>query len=553
MRSSHGSTLLLCALSALFAVPEAGCGGKTGILDLSDSGTDFRDSGMPRDAEPADAETTDMFMPEDLGPPDMGLIGPREVRCGTTSPVGPRETMPLEAEHGEALTIVSSFWRVEISPTGGAAVIDPPEGRVAQFTPDSVGDYRVRYEATDESGEVFTCTLDVEVIGVSPVAQCPMDAVTPSGVELMLTGSGTDDTMSVDLTWELVSAAPGVNTVLIAIGPQVIFEADGPGEFRLRLTVTDIDGLTDSCDVGVRTTAPPVLDCPDGPLGGMSGEPTTVTVNVTDDGMVTQRWEVLSEPIAGSISPRPTSGSSTTVVPPRRGDYVLRTTATDNDGLSASCDVLIRAVNAPPVAICPMDATGLINTAIPIVGDGADDEGVVGFSWSVLSAPAGAVAGVDDAALQSTIFRSTAPGIHTVELRVFDILGAEGACTFEVDVSAPPGRHVSSEPGGGADADSAFAHRDGHRRWHARFPAVDDDPASDEHCDALPDVGAHDQPDSRYRRRLRRRVHGDRRRGTQQQLPVDGRSRPLRAGVDLSRGVDCPAVAPSDHSRECGL
>lgn len=219
-----------------------------------------------------------------------------------------------------------------------------------------------------------------------------------------------------------------------------LFSSNTAGVHELTYTATDNVGLSASCSVSVRVTAPPVLTCPSGPVPAVSQMPVDVTVTVTDDRTVTQQvWQVVSQPPLANIAPNPAMGSPRTrITPPRKGDYTLRFTATDDDGLSSTCDVLVRAVNAPPRVTCPAATRGVVNTNIPLLAAATDDEGVARVEWTLATGPMGAVTSFTPPTALGTDFRSNAGGLHTLRFEAFDDDGASASCTVAVTVLTPP-------------------------------------------------------------------------------------------------------------------
>ncbi len=96
--------------------------------------------------------------------------------------------------------------------------------------------------------------VDDGVCNVPPVATCPDDVDTDPLVAVFLNGSGADaDGIVVTYLWELlVLPAGSIASPDTPNDDDTWFTPDLVGVYTLRLTVTDDDGLTDSCDVDVR-------------------------------------------------------------------------------------------------------------------------------------------------------------------------------------------------------------------------------------------------------------------------------------------------------------
>ncbi|MEZ4324158.1 MAG: PKD domain-containing protein [Polyangiales bacterium] len=440
MTRAHAHRLSLWLALALLA---PGCGVRTGLgidgpaadggtLDASIDGG-FGDGDV--DGGPLDGDV------RDLAQPDFG-VDPGMVRCEAEAlAVLPGELVQLHARHGVGLEGAEGAWRFVSSPTGDFPVITPSVGRDASFSAAAVGLYDLLYELRDAAGDLQRCSLEVEVLPIPPVPVCPTDAfVVLRGESLSVVASATDDEEVTSMSWAVTSQPMGAGAVLIELAPGTAqFSANAPGAYQLTFTATDNAGLSASCAVDVRVSAPPVLACPSGPVPAVSQQRVSVEVSATDDRqVVTQAWQVVSQPPAANITLSPATGARTSFVPPRKGDYALRFTATDDDGLSSSCDVLVQAVNAPPAVMCPAPVRGVVNTDIPVLAQAMDDEGVVRVQWTLVSGPAGATTGFTDATAPSTGFRSNRGGLHTLRFEAFDGDGASASCMVEVTVLTPP-------------------------------------------------------------------------------------------------------------------
>jgi hypothetical protein len=133
----------------------------------------------------------------------------------------------------------------------------------------------------------------------------------------------------------------------------------------------------------------------------------------------------------------PVVGERTTLTPDAVGDYALTFSATNADGISGSCEVVVHSVVGPPVAICPEG--GLVTGAgepLELMGDAFDDVAVVRQLWEVVSGPG--MAFVDPPDTLSTTFFADVPGDYVVSLTVVDNDMATDTCRFPIRVTAPP-------------------------------------------------------------------------------------------------------------------
>jgi uncharacterized protein YkwD len=134
--------------------------------------------------------------------------------------------------------------------------------RTVRFTaPATTGDIRLRLTVTDDAGATSSDDVTVTVVAPPPPNQAPTanagpDLTVQAGAAVSLTGDGSDpDGAIAGWSWRQVEGAAvslsGANT------REVSFTApDKAATLRLRLTVTDDDGATDSDDVVITVEAP---------------------------------------------------------------------------------------------------------------------------------------------------------------------------------------------------------------------------------------------------------------------------------------------------------
>jgi len=148
-------------------------------------------------------------------------------------------------------------------------------------------------------------------------------------------------------------------------------------------------------------------------------------------------WRLESAPRGSTATNTPPDGERTTLVPDAVGDYELTFSATNEEGLSGACDVVVHSVVGPPVAICPEGehVTG-VGEPLELVGDAFDDVLVVATMWDVESGPGDAF--VEPAESLVATFFADRPGDYVVSLTVIDDDMASDTCRFPVRVVAPP-------------------------------------------------------------------------------------------------------------------
>ena len=221
-------------------------------------------SGAEIEGETVDLElawdtAAQQFLIDDIQYPDR----PQTNQAPTASAGG-----DITVESGDAVSVTGSGsdsdgaiagWRW--SRTGGLAVaLRDSDTRTVRFTaPAASGEIRLRLTVTDDDGATGSDDVTVTVVAPpnrAPTADAGPDRTVQAGASVSLAGDGTDpDGSIVGWSWRQVEGASvslsGAST------RDVSFTApDKAATLRLRLTVTDDDGATDTDDVVITVEAP---------------------------------------------------------------------------------------------------------------------------------------------------------------------------------------------------------------------------------------------------------------------------------------------------------
>ncbi|MCC7535054.1 MAG: PKD domain-containing protein, partial [Deltaproteobacteria bacterium] len=361
-------------LTCLALLSALGCGARTVPSD-GDGGTPRLDGAIPPP------------------PPDGGPPPELAVRCSPrTRYTSPGRSVALMARDEPEGRAVSWRWEIVAQPAGSAITPSPATAPATQVTPTTVGEHTVRVTARSASGLEASCEFVVQSILGPPAAICPEDEITgPPGRPIDVVGDGYDDENVIAFAWSIVESPPAATaTVTPSDRASTVFVGNLPGSYRLRLVVTDDDGATGECIARVRLTQPPMVACPSDEIRAPTRQPVTLSAMATDDvGVAAYRWDVVERPGDSVANPSPADQPITVLVPDRRGRYVLRFTATDADGLSDSCDVIVIGTPTPPDAICPPTIETTPLTTVELVGRAEDDGSIVQWSWETASLPTG--------------------------------------------------------------------------------------------------------------------------------------------------------------------
>lgn len=148
--------------------------------------------------------------------------------------------------------------------------------------------------------------------------------------------------------------------------------------------------------------------------------------------------------------------------PDIRGVYEINLTVTDNDipPISASDTVLVTVINHPPVANAGADINIGIGGTANLYGSGSDldSDAIVGYAWTIVSAPYGSTAAVSDPTIADPTFTPVLRGDYTLGLSVYDGMDWGAVDTMQVHVFNNRPIAVAA----GATADDLAVHY-GHR------------------------------------------------------------------------------------------
>lgn len=184
-----------------------------------------------------------------------------------TVPTGQRLTLDGSASHDpdQGPQSLRFAWTLVAAPPDSAlssAHLDSATTAQVSFTPDVAGTYQLRLEVSDG---VSSATDEVIVRATSnqaPTAQAGPNQTAQTGQTVIVDGSASYDPdqgpAPLSFTWQLVTVPPGsalqTDSLTDAHTRQARFRPDLPGEYHLRLTVSD-GALASSDEVVVTVTA----------------------------------------------------------------------------------------------------------------------------------------------------------------------------------------------------------------------------------------------------------------------------------------------------------
>jgi len=197
----------------------------------------------------------DIFGEADTCQARVRLLAPPAIACDTTDAfTGPtREPLEIFLGVSDDTRVVRHEWEIISRPPGSSATVDAVFDNRMIFTPDKQGAYEILYTATDSDGLSSTCLVTAIGLPTPPTLTCPELVETPPLTTVSILAEAIDDGESLAFMWELASREVGS-----AAGPpsprnraETNFTPDIAGEYLLRVTVTDDDGETASCETTV--------------------------------------------------------------------------------------------------------------------------------------------------------------------------------------------------------------------------------------------------------------------------------------------------------------
>lgn len=201
-------------------------------------------------------------------------------------------------------------------------------------------------------------------------------------------------------------------------------------------------GLDAGTDAGFDAGPPDelVVDCGRRVQFTSPRRPRALSATATSPaGIARQDWALVGSPPGSFARVDPGAPGEVTVTPDVEGDFLMRFTAVDGRMRSASCEVIVRSVVGPPIAICPEEPLAtVVGVPVLVVGDGYDDDEVVAYRWAIVTEPPRSGARLSAPEAPVTEFVTPTRGAYVLELTVVDPDMAIGTCQVAITVTGPP-------------------------------------------------------------------------------------------------------------------
>ncbi|MGE3473092.1 MAG: PKD domain-containing protein, partial [Vicinamibacterales bacterium] len=319
-------------------------------------------------------------------------------------------------------------WAFVSTPPGSAAVLADAGSVRPEFVVDAPGRYVVALVVNDGRQDSAPDLVEVSTANGAPVADAGPDQRLVPGAVAQLDGSGSSDPDGDSLTflWQIVQRPAGSLAALddpAAVRPT--FVADAAGTFVVGLVVSDgrVASAPDTVALTTHNTRPTADAGPHQHVGGGQtvGLDGSAATDVDGDPL-TYAWALVSAPpgsAAALTAPTSVTPRFTADLP---GTYVAQLVV--NDGLADSDPdtVMVSTSNTRPVADAGPDQTVTAGQIVTIDGSGSGDADgdPLTFRWTIVSAPAGSGAALQDPAASVTTFVADRPGDYALQLVVND-------------------------------------------------------------------------------------------------------------------------------------
>jgi len=400
-----------------------------GILSSDDAGQ------LRPDDEPctADAECISQFCFEGACKTNEAPVA--EGGAGQLVQVGTTVTLDGSNSYDPEQLPLTYTWAVNDAPEGSAATISDPAAVSPEFTPDIEGIYLVRLVVND--GQLDSLPADFVI-----VAQ-------PEPVVLLQDG----ETCGADLECESTFC----NASVCEVNDAPIADAGTSQELLLGQTAT-LDGSGSSDPEGFAITyAWAFVETPDGSTVALSDPSATQPTFTPDLAGIYAVQLVVND---GDLDSTPDSVAVVAVAPEGTGKDVGEDCTGDNECNSDFCNSNLCEVNDPPVADAGASQSLEVGQVAMLDSSASNDpEGyALGYSWTLLEAPAGSTAALSDATAASPTLTPDVAGIYSVQLVVDDGALFSVPSTVAVVATAPenPGLPDGDSCTDGVDCNSGY-------------------------------------------------------------------------------------------------
>ncbi|MGH8265111.1 MAG: PKD domain-containing protein [Steroidobacteraceae bacterium] len=396
---------------------------------------------------------------------NCGVNRPPVANAGADQTVYATQTVTLDGSgstdpDGQALNYQ---WSFVSRPAGSTVALSSATAVKPTFAPDRDGNYVVQLIVSDGQLSSAADTVQVSTLNSAPVARAGADQSVLVDQLAQLDGSASSDIDGDSLTyaWSVVTAPAG-SQASIANPAQVkpTFTPDLTGQYFIELIVDDgtIASAPDSMVITTtRQNGQPVASAgPDQTVHVGDTAHLDGTASSDPDGdALTYRWSLNARPTNSNSGLQGATSPSPTLAIDKPGTYVAQLIVADGAADSSPDTVSLSTTNSAPVASASAPASLHWNTTVQVDGSASTDvDGdALGFTWSILSRPAGSQAVFSDPNAIKPTFHADRPGVYVVQLVVND--GHVNSAPASASVTATNQAPVASNDSATTSANAA--------------------------------------------------------------------------------------------------
>jgi hypothetical protein len=281
-----------------------------------------------------------------------------------------------------------------------------------------------------ESTLDWTFTYKSVNTNIPPTADAGNDATVFVDQLVMLDGSGSADPEGDRLKyeWQFISVPAGsaakfskINDVTTTFVPDIV------GEYVIQLIVDDGTSIG-TPDVVVSTTINTIPVANAGPdQNVLQGDTVQLDGSASSDAdgdPLAFVWTLIAAPAGSTATLSDPSIFNPTFVADLAGQYVVQLEVSDGNSLSPPdlVTIVTDPINTRPIANAGPDLAGFVSELVVLDGNGSSDADgdPLTFSWSLISAPAGSAAVINNATSAIANFVPDAAGQYVAQLIVSD-------------------------------------------------------------------------------------------------------------------------------------
>src|SRR3989339_145515 len=265
----------------------------------------------------------------------------------------------------------------------------------------------------------------------SPLANAGMDQFVVRGDLVILDGGGSsdpDENYPLSYSWDIVSRP--IDSTAVLFGENTVsptFIADLPGDYVVRLTVTDSLGLVSDYDEVLVSTfnTPPIADAGEDQsviqIGALIQLDGSQSYDEEGDN-INYLWTFVNKPVGSMAVLSDVTAVNPTFTADIQGEYIIELTTSDTWSTGNPDQVIITFENVVPVANAGVNQSVLEGDIVYLDGSGSLDANLdsLTYSWGIISKSDSSLAEINESTYIQTSFVADMSGQYIISLTVND-------------------------------------------------------------------------------------------------------------------------------------